>query len=176
MKRIVLAILFFAGSEFVFAQDYKPVDEGSSIKFKLKNFGFNSSGSFSGLQGNIHFDASNPAASRFDVSIDANSINTGIDIRDNHLRDEDYFAVKKYPLIYFVSTSVNAINGSYEISGHLTIKDKSKEISFPFTAVQSSDSYIFNGEFKISRKDFGIGSSGTLSDIVSVSLNVVAKK
>ena len=177
MKKIVFAFLLLIGSGIAFSQDYKPVDEGSSIKFKLKNFGLNTGGTFSGLQGIIHFDKDNPSASTFDVSIDANSVNTNVDMRDNHLRDENYFDVKKYPRIHFVSTSVKpGKENTFEISGKLTIKGKTKDINFPFTATQSTDGYIFNGEFKINRKDFGVGGSSTISDNVTVTLTVVAKK
>jgi polyisoprenoid-binding protein YceI len=177
MKKIVFAFLLLIGSEIAFSQDFKPVDEGSSIKFKLKNFGFNTGGTFSGLQGAIHFDKDNPSTANFDVSIDANSVNTNVDLRDNHLRDESYFDVKKYPRIHFVSTSVKpGKENAFEISGKLTIKDKTKDINFPFTATQSTDGYIFHGEFKINRKDFGVGGSSTISDNVTVTLNIVAKK
>ena len=177
MKKIVLAFLLFVSYGIAFSQDYKPVDEGSSIKFKLKNFGFSTGGTFSGLQGTIHFDKNNLSASNFDVTIDANSVNTDNDMRDNHLREESYFDVKKYPRIHFVSTSVkSAKENSFEIFGKLTIKDKTKDINFPFTATQSTDGYIFNGEFKINRKDFGVGGSSTISDNVTITLNIVAKK
>ena len=177
MKKIVFALLLLIGSTIAFSQDYKPVDEGSSIKFKLKNLGFNTGGTFSGLEGTIYFDKDNLSTASFDVSIDASSVNTTVDMRDNHLRDESYFDVKKYPRIHFVSTSVKpGKENSFEISGKLTIKDKTKDINFPFTATQSTDGYIFNGEFKINRKDFGVGGSSTVSDNVTVTLNIVAKK
>jgi polyisoprenoid-binding protein YceI len=177
MKKIVFAFLLLISSGIVFSQDYKPVEEGSSVKFKIKNFGFNSGGNFSGLQGTIHFDKDNLSTSAFDVSVDANSVNTDNDMRDNHLREESYFDVKKYPRIRFVSTSIKAGRGnSFDVYGQLTIKNKTHDINFPFTVTPSGDGYIFNGEFKINRKDYGIGGSSTLSDNVTVTLNVVAKK
>jgi polyisoprenoid-binding protein YceI len=177
MKKIVFSFLLFMGSGIVFSQDFKPVDAGSSVKFKIKNFGFNTGGSFSGLQGTIHFEKDNLSASGFDVSIDANSINTDNDMRDNHLREENYFDVKKYPLIHFVSSLIkSARENSFEVYGKLTIKDKTHDINFPFTFAQAADGLIFTGEFKINRKDYGIGGSSTLSDNVSITLNVLAKQ
>jgi polyisoprenoid-binding protein YceI len=177
MKKIIWSLAYVISSAMAFSQDYKPVDEVSSIKFKLKNFGFIAGGTFSGLQGIIHFDSDSLATSSFDVSIDANSINTGNDVRDNHLREESYFDVKKYPRIRFLSTSVKpGKENSFEITGKLTIKDKTRDINFPFTVTQSNDGYVFNGEFKINRKDFGIGGSSTISDKVTVTLTVFAKK
>ncbi|HZX58059.1 MAG TPA: YceI family protein [Mucilaginibacter sp.] len=60
------------------------------------------------MQGSILFDPVQPGKMFFDVSIDANSVNTGNDMRDNHLRESTYFDVKKYPLIHFVSSKVTA--------------------------------------------------------------------
>src|ERR1035438_2563679 len=81
--------------KFAVAQ-YKPVDLGSTVQFKIRNLGFNVNGSFSGLNGNILFDPNNLTASQFNVSIDANTINTDNNMRDDHLRNDSYFDVKKY--------------------------------------------------------------------------------
>src|SRR5580693_83420 len=150
MKKTTFSILFILFSLFLFSQDLKPLDQGSTIDFKLKNFGLNTGGSFSGLQGIIHFDESNLSTASFDVSLDASSVNTGNDSRDNHLRDEDYFDVKKYPRIHFVSTTIKAgaKQNAFILSGKLTIKDITQEISFPFLAKPSNEGYIFAGEFK----------------------------
>jgi polyisoprenoid-binding protein YceI len=75
------------------AQQYKPVDEKSDIKFVIKNFGLNTSGSLNGLKGTINFDPSNPGASPLMVSVEVTPVNTGSDARDNHLKKEEYFNV-----------------------------------------------------------------------------------
>ncbi len=172
---MLLLLMAIAGN--IARAQYTPVDQGSSISFKIKNFGFNVSGSFSGLQGSIRFDPDNPSSGSFDVSIDANSINTGIDSRDGHLREESYFDVKKYPRIRFVSEKIEASGkGSYTVSGKLTIKNHTKDISFPFTATAVENGLLFKGEFKINRKDFDVGGSSTISNGLDVMLSVLAKK
>src|SRR5580765_1397139 len=107
MKLTSLVICFLCTSIVASAQ-YKPVHEGSSIKFKIKNFGFDVMGSFGGLQGNIHFDPQNESADSFDVSIDASTINTDNSLRDKHLKDETYFDINNYPRIRLVSSKVAA--------------------------------------------------------------------
>lgn len=175
MKKLALAGWILCYAQLVFAQ-YKPVDQGSSIKFKVKNFGFNSGGSFSGLQGTIDFDPEKPGESKFDVTIQAASVNTDNESRDNHLREESYFDVKNYPLIRFVSTRITGKGGTFTFTGNLTIKKKTKEISFPFTISMEKDGYLFKGEFNINRKEFGVGGSSTISDNVDVMLSVHAQK
>ncbi|HEV3223814.1 MAG TPA: YceI family protein [Puia sp.] len=177
MKSFLIISLITITGIFV-SDQYKPEDQGSSVLFKIRNLGFNVSGSFSGLDGNIQFDPNNLATCNFDVSIDANTVNTDNNMRDNHLRNETYFDVKNYPRIRFVSTKITTSNkpGVLFIFGKLTIKNQTKDISFPFTATLSNEGYIFNGSFKIKRKDFGVGGTSTISDDLEVSLNILSKK
>ena len=161
------------------SQVYRPVDDQSSVKFKIKNFGFNNvTGSFKGLQGTIQFNPENPGASSMDVTIDARSVNTGINLRDNHLRKEEYFDVKKYPVIRFVSSKITTSTkaGTLFMFGKITIKNVTREVSFPFTAVPQEGGYLFSGEFKINRIHFGVGESSSVSDNLTVTLKVFARK
>jgi polyisoprenoid-binding protein YceI len=175
MKKIILLAIIALTANIALAQ-YKPAEQGSSLTFVIKNFGFDVDGSFKGLQGDIKFDPQNLASSTFDVSIDAATVNTDNGLRDNHLRGDTYFDVKNFPRIHFVSTKVVAKNGTFLISGNLTIKKKTKLISFPFTAVAANDGYQFKGTFTINRKDFDVGGSSTIADNLDVSLNILAKK
>ena len=127
----VFLVLFAIQSR---AQQYKPTDQGSAINFEIKNFGFNSKGSFSGLEGTIVWDSKNPGKATFDVSIKSATVNTDNNMRDDHLKKESYFDVEKYPRIQMVSTSITGPdkNGHYTFNGKLTIKSTTKDISFPF--------------------------------------------
>ncbi|HZE82848.1 MAG TPA: YceI family protein [Puia sp.] len=175
-------ILWFVLTQFTgiicFAQQYAPTDQGSSVTFKIKNFGFNVDGSFTGLKGKIGFDPEHLGAASFDVTVDADKINTGNGSRDEHLRKESYFDVQNYPVIRFVSTGVTASGkkGSFIISGKLTIKGHTKDITFPFIATPMGNDYIFSGGFTIDRKDFGVGGSSTISNSLNLALTVLAKK
>src|SRR4030095_6132791 len=177
MKQIVVGILSLALTH-VRAQTLTPTDENSSVKFTIKNFGFNVTGSFKGLKGSIHFDPNDLNKSHFDVTIDASTIDTGIDMRDDHLKSEDYFDAKTYPVIHFVSTRVTNSTkaGTFFLFGNLTIKQTTKEISFPFTVQPRPDGSLFSGEFKMKRRDFAVGGSGPISNELSVKLEVVVKK
>jgi polyisoprenoid-binding protein YceI len=177
MKKVLLFFVSIILCQFAIAQ-YKPVDNGSSIEFTVKHFGLKTSGSFSGLLGTIVFDDNSLSDSKFDVSIDANSIKTGIDMRDGNLRGEGYFEVTKYPRIHFVSTKITSAGkgDAFLVSGQLTIKNHTKEISFPFTVTPMDNGFLFKGSFSISRKDFEVGSSGVISDNVDLLVSISATK
>ena len=177
MKNIVL--IFFASLMFKEgAAQYRPVNNKSSVLFKVKTFGINVSGVLSGLDGNIFFDPNHLNDSRFDVTIDTKSINTDNSLRDDHLKEEPFFDVKKYPLIHFVSTRIvpSTKKGTLLIYGNLSIKDETKEVSFPFTAEPLANSYLFKGKLSINRKDFHVGETNIISDNVEISLSVLAAK
>lgn len=177
MKHLIGALSTVFLSTLLLAQDYKPTDQGSTIEFVIRNFGINSKGSFSGLDGHIHFDPADAAKDNFDVSIDAASVNTDNNMRDGHLKKDTYFDVEKYPRIRLVSTTVTVDNnGKGSFTGKLTIKETTKDISFPFTAIKMGEDYIFKGSFTINRKDFGVGGSSTIANSCTVNLTVLAKK
>jgi polyisoprenoid-binding protein YceI len=177
MKRFFLFLSVIISASSVVAQ-YKPTDQGSVVQFKIKNLGFNVNGSFSGLAGNIQFDPAHPDQCHFDVSLDAASVNTDNSMRDEHLQKDNYFDVKTYPRIHFQSTKILPADkaGAFIISGKLTIKNTTKEISFSFTATASQTGYVFKGSFRINRKDFQVGGSSTISDELDLMLNITAVK
>jgi len=174
MKKIILGlILLIAGSAHA---QYKPADQGSELKFTIANLGFDIPGKFTGLAGTINFEPANTAAATFDVLIDAATVNTDNTLRDGHLKEATYFDVKTYPRIRLISTKITGKNGNYTFSGRLTIKNKTKEISFPFTAKSAEDALVFTGKFKINRKDFDLGGTSTIANELEVDLQVRAIK
>ena len=61
-------------------------DSGSTVKFKIKNLGVTVTGSLSGLKGKASFDPANLGQSSIESTVDVGTINTGIDLRDDHLK------------------------------------------------------------------------------------------
>lgn len=163
----------------VLGQTYSPTDNGSKVKFVIKNFGINTGGTFDGLKGSISFDPANLSTASFNVTVDAASVDTDMDARDKHLRKAEYFDVEKYPTISFKSSKITKTNkeGYLYMFGTITIKGVSKEISFPFTQVAKDGGILFDGEFKLNRRDFGVGGkSFSMADELNVQLQVFAKK
>ena len=156
---------------------YTPIDQNSSVTFKISNLGFTVPGSFKGLKGTISFDPQNLQQSVFDVTIDAKTVNTDNKMRDEHLKAESYFDVDKYPVIRLTSTRVASSNkkGTYIFNGKLTIKNTTKDVSFPFTADPQGDGYLFKGSFKMNRRDYNVGGFSIISNELEVFINVFAK-
>lgn len=178
MKRLVLGFIFTVFSTLLFCQTFTPVDNGSKVHFVIDNFGIGTGGNFTGLSGTIKFDPANPATADFDVSVDAGSIDTDIESRDNHLRRTEYFDVKKFPRLTFKSTKITKANknGYLYMFGQITIKGVTKDISFPFSVTPKNNDFLFEGTFKLNRRDFGVGKSSiSLSDELTVSLSIYAK-
>lgn len=179
MRTLFLAFLL-AGS-IVHAQElYVPLDKANSITFSIRNFGVKIDGSFGGLTGAIRFDTEHPESGVFNVSVDATSIDTGIDLRDKHLRKEDFFDVEKYKSIKFSSVGIKKASApdTWIVKGNLTIKGHTQEISIPFKVDKSTaDDLNFYGEFVINRNDFDVGGrSISLGDDVTVELKVMARR
>lgn len=100
--------------------------------------------------------------SKVEVSIDVDSINTGIGQRDTHLKSPDFFDAAKYPKMTFTSTKVSQKDETLTVTGDLKIKDVSKKITFDLKYLGAvKDGYgaeklAFKGKTKISRKEFGL--------------------
>src|ERR1039457_502210 len=108
-----LAILATSVYAVVTSQDWK-INDGYSIKFSGKD---PASGIFTGLKGNIHFDENNLPGSKFDVTVDAASINTGNGMQNTHAKSEKWFDVAKYPTIKFTSDAIIKTPTGYQAVG-----------------------------------------------------------
>ncbi|MEO5647931.1 MAG: YceI family protein [Chitinophagaceae bacterium] len=163
------------------AQQFTPIDNSSRVHFVIKNFGINTGGDLKGLKGNIYFDPNNMRSSKIAVAVDASTVDTDSESRDNHIKGEDYFDVERNPEITIRSTSINytkeSNKGRYLFTGNLTLAGITRPISFIFQVKRKGTAYIFTGDFEINRLDYNVGeSSSVLSNTVKVSLSVFAKK
>lgn len=133
MKRTMTFLLFalalLAGS-VAHAADWDFDRPHTQIKFKVKHLAVAYVwGQFHQYEGKISYDPSKPMDTSVSVSIDVNSIDTGNETRDNHLRSEDFFYVEKYPKMTFVSKKVTVNGGKMKIIGDLTIRGIAKEVT-----------------------------------------------
>jgi polyisoprenoid-binding protein YceI len=121
------------------------------------------SGRFKNFTGTIHFDDKDVTRSSVDFNAKTESIDTGVDARDKHLRTADFFEVAKYPEMTFKSTKVERKGKDrYVLYGDLTIKDVTKPVALPFTitgAIKDGRGNTRIGiaaQTTVDRRDFGI--------------------
>ena len=132
------------------------INSNYSIQFSNSDV----SGAFKKFSGTIKFDETDLAGSRFDVTIDVNSINTGNGLMNKHAKGADWFDAAKYPSIKFNSAKIEKSGSQYLVTGQLEIKDVKKEISFPFTFAKSGNGGTFNAKFTINKNDYNVGKKG----------------
>lgn len=141
----------------------------SAIEFSVKHLGIATvKGRFRAFTASVTA-GPDGKLSKIDATIDANSIDTGVEQRDGHLRSPDFFDVATYPEIRFTSTGIKA-GGSGEsmITGDLTLHGVTKPVSF--TLEQSgitrdpwgNQRIAGTATGKLNRKDWGLTWNQTL--------------
>ncbi len=109
---------------------FKVDNSHSSVGFKVKHMGISTvNGAFGDMTATLELDPKNLRTLKTTATIQATSINTGTERRDNHLRSADFFEVEKYPEITFQSTGVTAVSGNtFKLAGNLTMHGVTKPI------------------------------------------------
>lgn len=147
-------------------------------------------GSFKEFEGSGYFDPVEPQNSRLELTIKAQSIDTGHTDRDAHLRSNDFFDMENYPEIKFLGTSFQKVDDTtYRVTGDLTIKGVSKPVTIEFeyngSAVDPFGNHRigFEGSVTVNRKDWGVNWNAALeaggvlvSDKVGLEFDVSAVK
>jgi len=109
-------------------------------------------GHFHEFDGNAHLDGDDPSKSSLQLTIQAKSIQTRNELRDEHLRSH-FLDVPNYPTVSFTSTEVEQVNEtSFIVTGDLTIRGVTKPISVEM---------VLTGAENDSRGNFGVGFEGT---------------
>lgn len=141
-------------------QPLTPIDQESTVRFSIKNFGVTTTGIFTGLTGTIDWEGDQPT--HVNLSVDARTIDTGVGLRDNHLRKEKYFDVEHHPRIQFTATHLAREGDQWIATGSMTIKGVTREIKIPFTFQRAGNKVVFSGKFRLNRRDFDVG-EGSIS-------------
>jgi polyisoprenoid-binding protein YceI len=126
-------------------------------------------GSFNEFEGTGYFDAEDPTNSKAQLTIETSSIDTRNADRDGHLKSNDFFDMKNYPQITFVTTAVGQVDAdNYRVTGDLTIKGVTKpvtvDVEYTGTAVDpfGNTRIGFEGKTTVNRKDWGVNWNAAL--------------
>lgn len=132
MKKIALLLIVTLFSVTSFAQTKYNVDAYHSfLNFSVGHMGISFvDGRMDKYQGTLEMDGENVTSAKFKFKVDVNSVNTGIEMRDKHLKSADFFDAEKFNEITFNSTSITKKGKAYKLNGDLTIKGVTKNVTF----------------------------------------------
>ena len=174
-KEFAVCLLFFAFSFFANAQAYEQIPDESKLEFRIKNMGIAVRGSFSDFEIETNLKPEDLENSYLNSSVSVVSIDSGVRKRDKSLMDEKYFDSSEFPVIRFESKSISKDDsGNLILEGELRLKSVSSAIKIPIEVSQQGEYLSIKADFKVNRRDFGIGGkSWMMGDEVQV--NVVYK-
>jgi polyisoprenoid-binding protein YceI len=143
----------------------------SEADFTIRHMAIsNVHGAFGNISGAVVYDPSDVSKSSVDATIDVSTVDTGVTMRDNHLKSADFFDVAKFPTMTFKSTSVKPDGSGFDLMGNLTLHGVTKPVTLKVDAPSKEQAGMrpgtfargFEGTTTINRKDFGLTWNGTL--------------
>jgi polyisoprenoid-binding protein YceI len=145
------------------AEDYAVDPMHACVNFKISHLGLSwVHGRFDRFAGGFTLDADDPGRSSFVMTINADSVDTNMQKRDDHLRSPDFFNAKQFPTITFKSTSVKAVPDGYQVTGDLNLHGVSRPVTLGLMGGRKAEfpkgvqRTGFSGELLLKRSEFGM--------------------
>jgi polyisoprenoid-binding protein YceI len=153
----------------------------TAAQFSVRHLGVSTvRGGFTKVIGSAKYDPADPTKDSLEATIDAKSVDTRVEMRDNDLRSDHFFDVQKYPTITFHSKQTKAaVAGKLQIVGDLTIHGVTKEVvldvdgpSAPIKDPWGNQRIGASATTKIVRQDFGISYlPGVVGDEITITID-----
>jgi polyisoprenoid-binding protein YceI len=186
MTRFVLTLvtaLAMAATAAAQAGNWQIDPNHTAAQFSVRHLGLSTvRGAFTKVSGTAKYDPADPSKDSLEVTIDANSVDTRVEMRDNDLRSPRFFDVQKYPTITFHSKAAKAAGaGKLKITGDLTIHGVTKEVVLdvdgPTAPIKdpmgSGQRMGASATTKVNRQDFGIVTMpGGIGDEITITIDV----
>jgi len=179
---VITAAIALTVSAFGQAKTWQIDPNHSAAQFSVRHLGISTvRGAFTKVSGTASYDPADPGKTTLEATIDASSIDTRVQRRDNDLRSPNFFDVAKYPTLTFKSRKVETAGaGKLKITGDLTIHGVTKEVvldvdgpSAPMQDPKGDAHMGASASTKINRKDFGVsGGGGMVGDDVPITIDV----
>ncbi len=162
----------------LFSQEWIQDKEQTRVSFKIKNFGLTVDGGFKTIDVNTNLDTKDLSNSYLNATIMVNSIFTGIEARDNHVLETDYFDALNHEKITLKSSKLTKdTNGNITLFAELSIKGITKKEEIPLEVFEDNSRLILKASMLINRKNFDIGNrSFILSNNVKIQVEYSATK
>ncbi|QED37704.1 polyisoprenoid-binding protein [Antarcticibacterium arcticum] len=173
----------FLSTTLIAQTTWKADPAHTQVTFEITHLGIaDIKGGFDKFDGNIVSKSEDFSDAQYEITIDVPSINTGIEMRDNHLRSADFFDAEKHPEMTFKSTSSEKVGeNKYKVTGNLTFHGITKPVSLEVLYRGSIEhpqnkkmisGFAITGQVK--RSDFNLGPNfpePMLSDTVVIDVN-----
>lgn len=163
MKKPTILFLFILIAMGYGANAQKIIAAESIVNFSLENRGSEVKGTLGGMKGDVIFDKENLDKSSFNVTMNANTINTANRKRDAHLKNEDFFETETYATISFISSKIEKKGDKYIARGSLSMHGVSKDVSILFNTTEEKGRQRLQGSFSLDHADYGIGKNREVS-------------
>jgi polyisoprenoid-binding protein YceI len=184
---ILVTALAMAASAAAQAGTWQIDPNHTAAQFSVRHLGVSTvRGAFTKVTGTVKHDSADPAKDSIDVTIDSNSVDTRVEMRDNDLRSPRFFDVQKYSTITFHSKSVKVAGpGKLQITGDLTIHGVTKEVVLdvdgPTEPIKDpmgkGQRMGASATTKVNRQDFGVSAlSGLVGDEITITIDVEMTK
>ncbi len=176
----LLASAVFAPLSQAQAPVFVITPEKSTISFAVKS-SVNIEGTFNKWDATLVFTSPHASTGVLDIKIQADSVNTGSDMKDGKLKGKDFFDVKNDPLITFHSTKMVRLSpGVYQVQGNFTIRGVTKPDTLTLTTdAEGKGAGEIKGTMAFDRKDYGINGSIPfikIADRVEVTVAFLVKR
>jgi len=133
----------------------------SSLQFTFLQAGAPNTGRFPRFAVALDFPGADPAGGRLEVTVEVAALDTGDKDRDDTLKSDDLFAVKKFPQAHFSATQIVKTSAGYQAAGQLTIRGVTRAASVPFTFREVTEggaaAAYMAGKTVVRRLDYGVG-------------------
>ncbi len=147
----------------------------TSVGATFRQMGVPVDAKFNRFVAQVEYDAAKPEAAKASVEIDVASFDLGDPDYNSEVRKKEWFNAAQFPKATFTATKIRAAGaGKLEVSGKLTLKGKTADVSFPMTVKKEGSAQVFEGSLPIRRLAFGIG-EGEWEDTSIVADEVVSK-
>jgi polyisoprenoid-binding protein YceI len=175
-------MVFLALTVVAYADTWKLDPPHSAAQFSVRHMGISTvRGTFTKVSGTVDYDASDPQKSTMDIMIDAASVDTRVEMRDNDLRSDHFLDTAKYPTIAFKSMHVESTgSGKLKIDGDLTLHGVTKPVTLtvdgPSASVKDPRGNLHMGASAaatINRTDFGMSNmTGMVGTDIAITIDV----
>jgi polyisoprenoid-binding protein YceI len=167
MKTALIALTSILLTTFSGVGEWKTDPSKARITFKTSGTFGEINGSFSGLKATIKFDEADLISSSILVYIDPKTIETGISLRNHHLKEEEkYLNSSRFPVASFSSKQILKTAEGFKAIGDMTIKGMTKLVEIPFSFARNTTGGIFKGQFSINALDYKVGPDSKLVTFV----------